>query len=136
MIRSRKMMWIKKAMMIKEKSRGTRLEAAKVRWHEDTEMREGRKERMKRKIRKEASTFGTFVLTTAVIWDSERLNLDCIVFCVKGLIHVHAHVVLPRSDWSHFKNSLHENSVYFLLLISATYIRPTVTSLNATTRKG
>jgi len=30
-------------------------------------MREGRKERMKRKIRKEASTFGTFVLTTAVI---------------------------------------------------------------------
>lgn len=38
------MMGIKKAMTMKEKSRGTRLEAAKVRWHEDTEMREGRNE--------------------------------------------------------------------------------------------
>ena len=51
------MMWIKKAMMMKEKSRGTRLEAAKVRWQEDTEMREGRKEgKNEEETRKEAST--------------------------------------------------------------------------------
>lgn len=48
------MMWIKKAIMMTEKSRGTRLEAAKVRWHGDIEMREGRKEGRKKK--KEAFT--------------------------------------------------------------------------------
>jgi hypothetical protein len=45
------MMWIKKAIMMTEKSRGTRLEAAKVRWHGDIEMREGRKEGREKKKR-------------------------------------------------------------------------------------
>ena len=62
------MMGIKKAMTMKEKSRGTRLEAAKVRCHEDTEMREGRKEgKNEEENKKKDIHFGTSVLTTAVI---------------------------------------------------------------------